>query len=190
MQYSDFGFIEIYGTEDSANPMFIMPIAGGYEVKKLQINKDDFASNVVFTGIAVGNVGEPDTTVVGERLPLRDNNATLTFKNATGDEVLSASFNNWYDVVATRYNDGDAQIAFSNGNRITDDNFKLKEGSTPVDAFDTGKIQNDTDANNLSVGFNYYGDAAANPAEATGLIFYQKSNDNQPFMMGFGGVRN
>lgn len=191
MQYSDFGFIEIYGTDNTDNPMFIMPIAGGYEIKNVteHMNKDDFAEDVVFNGIAVGNVGEPDTTVEGERLMLRDDDAKLTFKQATGDSELQANFDNWYDIVATKYNDGDARIVFSNGDVISDNKFRLKEGSVPSNNLDTGKIENNEAATQLSVGFDYYGDNPSNPAEATGIIFYQQPGiDTLPFLMGFGGV--
>ena len=191
MQYSDFGFIEIYGTNDAKNPMFIMPIAGGYEVKNVteHMDKDNFASDVVFNGIAVGNVGEPDTTVKGERLMLRDDSAKLTFKQATGDSELSAKFDNWYNIVATKYNDGDARIVFSGGNSISSDKFRLKDGGKPSNNFDTGKIKNNEAATKLSVGFDYYGDNSSNPAEATGIIFYQQpGEDTMPLLMGFGGV--
>lgn len=191
MQYSDFGFIEIYEPGDANNPMFIMPIAGGYEVKNVteHMDKDNFAEDMVFKGIAVGNVGEPDTEQEGERLMLRDDNASLTFKQATGDSELRANFDNWYDIVATRYSDGDAQIVFSNGENIADDSYRLKQAGLPTNSLDTGKIGNDNAANQLSVGFNYYGDNPANPAEATGIIFYQQpDSDTMPFLMGFGGV--
>ena len=191
MQYSDFGFIEIYGTGDADNPMFIMPIAGGYEIKNVteHMNKDNFADDVVFNGAAVGNVGEPDTTIEGERLVLRDDNAKLTFKQATGDSELRANFDNWYDIVATKYNDGDARIVFSNGDGISADKFRLKEGGLPSNNFDTGKIGNNEASTQLSVGFDYYGDSPSNPAEATGIIFYQQpGSDTMPFLMGFGGV--
>lgn len=127
MQYSDFGFIEIYGTGDSENPMFIVPIAGGYEVKNVDPDRAHLAGDLVFNGTAVGNVGEPDTKVAGDRLMLRDNNAKLTFKQATGDSELRANFDNWYDVVATTYSDGDARLVFSNGDVISADKFKLKD---------------------------------------------------------------
>lgn len=53
----------------------------------------------------------------------------------------------------------------------------------------TGKIENNKAVNQLSIGFEYYGDTAANPAEATGIIFYQQPGENtMPFLMGFGGI--
>ena len=190
MQYSDFGFIEIYGTGDSENPMFIVPIAGGYEVKNVDPDRTHLTDDLVFNGIAVGNVGEPDTKVTGDRLMLRDDDAKLTFKKASGDSELRADFDNWYNVVATTYSDGDAQIVFSDGASISKDKFRFKDGGgNRVNSFDTGKIENNKAVNQLSIGFEYYGDTAANPAEATGIIFYQQPGENtMPFLMGFGGI--
>ena len=154
------------------------------------MNADDLANDIVFNGIAVANVGEPDTTVAGERLTLRDNNATLTFDKDSGNEVLNANFagytdsetnvqyNDWYNVVATKYADGDAEIAFTTPTgRVIPDGFE---------ATNSGKVENNNINNQLSVGFNYYGDSANNPNEATGIIHYQ-CEGCQPFMMGFGG---
>ena len=197
LKYSDFGFLNIHGVEYQENAennitQFIMPIAGGFDSKNITntMNADDLANDIVFNGIAVANVGEPDTTVAGERLTLRDNNATLTFDKDSGNEVLNANFagytdsetnvqyNDWYKVVATKYADGDAEIAFTTPTgRVIPDGFE---------ATNSGKVENNNTNNRLSVGFNYYGDSANNPNEATGIIHYQ-CEGCQPFMMGFGG---
>ena len=196
LKYSDFGFLTIDGVEygESENDIrhFVMPIAGGYEAKNITdtMNADGLTNNVVFNGIAVAGVGEPNTFVAGERLTLRDNNATLTFDKETGNEILAAHFagytdsetgiqyNDWYNVEATKYADGDAKIAFS-----------TPEGRTIPTGFEatgSGKVQNNSAEHRLSVGFNYYGDSANNPNEATGIIHYQ-CEGCQPLLMGFGG---
>jgi hypothetical protein len=196
LKYSDFGFVEIRGVEHDSSDghiiktQFIMPIAGGYEAKNItdKMNKDNFSKDLVFKGTAIADVGEPNTMVEGDRLTLRDDNATLTFKQTSGDEVFAAHFkgqtidkvkyDNWYDVTATKYTDGDASIAFSNEDgRIIADKFKVT---------DSGKVKNNEHANQLSVEFNYYGDKAQAPHEATGIIHYQ-CEGCQPFLMGFGG---
>jgi len=196
LKYSDFGFITVngveYGETENITTQFIMPIAGGYEAKNITdtMNADDLANDIVFNGIAVANVGEPDTSVEGSRLTLRDNNATLTFDKDSGNEVLTANFagytdsttnvqyDDWYNVVATKYADGDAEIAFDTPTgRIIPDGFE---------ATNSGKVENNQRANQLSVGFNYYGDSANNPNEATGIIHYQ-CEGYQPLLMGFGG---
>ncbi len=196
LKYSDFGFLTIDGVEygESENNIthFVMPIAGGYKTKNITdtMNADDLTNDVVFNGIAVAGVGEPDTTVSGERLTLRDNNATLTFDKESGNEILSANFvgytdsetgikyNDWYNVEATKYADGDAKIAFSTpSGRII---------PTGFEATDSGKVQNNSAEHQLSIGFNYYGDSANNPNEATGIIHYQ-CEGCQPLLMGFGG---
>ena len=192
LKYSDFGYVEMYQNSNLDEYMFIAPIAGGFDSKNITntMNADDLANDIVFNGIAVANVGEPDTTVAGERLALRDNNATLTFDKDSGNEVLNANFagytdsetnvqyNDWYNVVATKYADGDAEIAFTKPTgRVIPDGFE---------ATNSGKVENNNINNQLSVGFNYYGDSANNPNEATGIIHYQ-CEGCQHFMMGFGG---
>ncbi|MBD5389255.1 hypothetical protein HDR63_03305 [bacterium] len=194
MKYSDFGFLEMYDADDPDHAMFIMPIAGGYEAKNVTPNKDDFGNDVVFNGTAVGSVGEASTAVEGDRLTLSDTAATLTFRKDSGDQVLSAKFDNWYDVTATQYHDGDAQIKFANGDHIKDDKFRFQSDGATVNAFDTGKVANNSAQHLLSVGFEYYGDSAKDPREATGLVFYSQENgptdnDSVDFFMGFGGAR-
>lgn len=194
LKYSDFGFLNMYENEDAEkadNVLFSMPIAGGYTTKMIDIDKDNLASNIVFNGIAVGNVGEPDTSIKGDRLQLRDNSATLTFEKGTGNQILRANFDNWYDVSATKYADGDAQIVFSNGDNIADnDKFWFKQDGERVASFDTGKVANDKYENQVSVNFDYYGDNG-NAAEATGIIFYDqnaKDDNAAKLLMGFGGT--
>ena len=198
LKYADFGFVKVDGLEygeteaDNVVTQFIMPIAGGYEAKNITqtMNAEDLDSDIVFNGIAVAGVGEPDTTVAGERLTLRDNNATLTFQKATGNEVFNANFADytdsvtgvqydaWYNVVATKYADGDAEIAFAAPTgRVIPAGFE---------AANSGKVANNNAEHLLSVGFNYYGDAANIPNEATGIISYE-CEGCQPFLMGFGG---
>jgi len=201
LKYADFGLVDVHGIYRDENgdeniTQFIMPIAGGYESKNItaDMDPDNFSQDIVFNGIAVADVGEPNTSVAGDRLTLRDNNATLTFKQGTGNEILAANFgewtdattgahyDGWYNIVATRYNTGEdagkAEIAFSNPEgRVIPSGFE---------AVDSGKVQNNTHANQLSVGFNYYGDTPDVPHEATGIIHYQCPGC-QPFLMGFGG---
>ena len=200
LKYSDFGFVNVNGIEynetENTTTTFIMPIAGGYDVKNItdSMNANNLSNDIVFNGIAVAGVGEPNTQVGGPRLTLRDNNATLTFAQNSGNEVFSANFagytdsktgvqyNDWYKVVATKYNSGEdagkAEIAFTvpSGRDI------------PVgfEATNSGKVENNNISNQLSVGFNYYGDSANNPNEATGIIHYQCTGC-KPFLMGFGG---
>lgn len=194
MKYSDFGFLEMYGSDDPEKAMFIMPIAGGYEVKNVELNKDDFSNDIVFNGTAVGSVGEASTEVEGERLTLKDGSATLTFDKASGDQILAAKFSNWYDVKATQYHDGDAQIEFTNGAGIENDKFRFRDGDATVNEFDTGKVANNSAEHVVSVDFDYYGDSAKDPREATGIVFYSQDygptdDDSVDFFMGFGGTR-
>ena len=200
LRYSDFGFLDVHGIEYQENAednvtQFIMPIAGGYDAKNITntMNADDLTNDIEFNGIAVAGVGEPDTTVEGERLTLRDNNATLRFDKASGNEVFNAKFvgytdpetglkySDWYDVVATKYADGDAEIAF--------DTPTGRVIPTGFEATGSGKVENNSHDNHLSVGFNYYGDSANNPNEATGIIHYQ-CEGCQPLLMGFGAKRD
>ncbi len=203
LTYADFGFLDIHGQTFDENgnvdnvTQFIMPIAGGYETKNLtsRMDKDDFDNDIVFEGIAVADVGEPSTLAEGERLTLRDDSATLTFKQDTGNEIFNASFrewtdettgahyDNWYDVEAIKYNSGEnagkASIAFTE--------VAGREVAAGFTATNSGVVDNNQAAHSLSVGFNYYGDTPDAPQEATGIIHYQHVPTEQPFLMGFGG---
>lgn len=200
LAYSDFGFIQMYEDINPDTHMFIMPIAGGYQEKL--VSAEDFSTDMKFSGIAVGSVGEADTTVDGNRLDLYDSNAELVFNKETGTETLTADFtgnghknDSWYKVVATRYNDGDAQIAFSDGNNIESERFMFHKDGQAVESFDSGKVENNSAKNMLSVGFEYFGDNKT-AQEATGLIYFMQSEAQDPTQdpnrvemhVGFGGV--
>ncbi len=194
LRYSDFGYVEVYQNSDPDNAMFIMPIAGGYDVKKVAMNADELRDDVTFDGIAVLNVGEASTEVAGERLSLRDENAKVTFHKGTGDEVMTANFDKWYDVTATKYADNTAQIVFTDGDAIVSDahRFRDTDTNTTLNAYDTGRVANDKDEHKVSVNFDYYGNQPNNPSEATGIIYYmQEYGPNQAdkvdVYMGFGG---
>ncbi len=196
LAYSDFGFIQMYEDANPDTHLFIMPIAGGYQEKL--VKADELATDMKFKGIAVGSVGEADTTVEGERLDLYDSKAELVFNKATGTETLTADFTSkshqndpWYKVVATRYNDGDAQIAFTDGGNIENERFMFHKNGDAVESFDSSKVKNNDAGNMLSVGFEYFGDNKT-AQEATGIIYFQQSEAQDPnkveLYMGFGGV--
>lgn len=202
LAYSDFGFIQMYEDANPDTHLFIMPIAGGYQEKL--VKADELATDMKFRGIAVGSVGEADTTVEGERLDLYDSKAELVFNKETGTETLTADFTSkshqndpWYKVVATRYNDGDAQIAFTDGGNIENERFMFHKKGDAVESFDSGKVKNNDANNMLSVGFEYFGDNKT-AQEATGIIYFQQSEAQDPsedpnridLYMGFGGIAN
>lgn len=202
LAYSDFGFIQMYEDANPDTHLFIMPIAGGYQEKL--VKADELATDMKFRGIAVGSVGEADTTVEGERLDLYDSKAELVFNKETGTETLTADFTSkshqndpWYKVVATRYNDGDAQIAFTDGGNIEKERFMFHKNGDAVESFDSGKVKNNDAGNMLSVGFEYFGDNKT-AQEATGIIYFQQSEAQDPsedpnridLYMGFGGIAN
>ncbi len=200
LSYSDFGFVQVY--EDSApdNHMFIMPIAGGYQEKL--VKAEELTQDATFHGIAVGSVGEANSTIEGERLDLYDSNAELVFNKDTGTETLTADFTGkshqndpWYKIVATRYDDGNAQIVFTDGTNIENERFMLRKDGQTVENFDSGKVINDSSEHRLSVNFEYFGDNKT-AQESTGIIYFQQSETQDPsqdpnrveFYMGFGGV--
>ena len=200
LAYSDFGFIQMYEDTNPDTHLFIMPIAGGYQEKL--VSTEDFNTDMKFSGIAVGSVGEADTTVEDERLDLYDSKAELVFNKETGTEILTADFtgnghknDSWYKVVATRYNDGDAQISFSDGADIGNERFMFHKDGQAVESFDSGKVKNNSAENMLSVGFEYFGDNKT-AQEATGLIYFMQSEAQDPTQdpnriemhVGFGGT--
>lgn len=196
LRYSDFGYVEVYQNDNPDTKMFIMPIAGGYQGKKLDINKNDLAQTTTFNGIAILNVGETNTDIEGNRLSLQDNEASLVFDKTSGNQVMTANFDAWYDVKATKYADNTAQIVFANGENISDDKFRFKDGlNNSINSFDTGRVNNDDAQERLSVNFNYYGDSKSDPQESTGIIYYQQKygygdNERLDIYMGFGGKRS
>ena len=200
LAYSDFGFVQTYKDSDPDNHMFIMPIAGGYQEKL--VKAEELTKDITFNGIAIGSVGEANSNVEGERLDLYDSNATLVFNKDTGTETLTADFTGkshqndpWYKVVATRYNDGDAQIVFTDGTNVENDRFMFRQDGQTVENFDSGKVVNNSPEHKLSVGFEYFGDNKT-AQESTGIIYFQKAETQDAsqdpnkidFYMGFGGV--
>ncbi len=200
LAYSDFGFIQMYEDANPDTHLFIMPIAGGYQEKL--VSTEDFSTDMKFSGIAVGSVGEADTTIEGERLDLYDSKAELVFNKETGTETLTADFtgnghknDSWYKVVATRYNNGDAQIVFSDGTNIENERFMFRKDGQAVQLFDSGRVKNNSAEHMLSVGFEYFGDNKT-AQEATGLVYFMQSEAQDPTQdpnriemhVGFGGT--
>ena len=205
LAYSDFGNIEFDETfshssraaGNSENVKSMGVFAGGYEAKR--IDPSLITEELNFKGRAVGSViySEEDNfvesaNVVEKTLPL-DGEVALNFKN--GQDTLNAKFNNWYDVTVTN-NPSDSSkrdIAFSNGNKIADSDFKFRGQDTYVVADMKGEqqIRSDGDVHivegpatsyvtgesNGNVRIDYYGDLGK-PSEATGYVGY---NESRPF---------
>lgn len=202
MKYSDFGYVEMFEKDVSGKPkqQFIMPVVGGYAIKDVtaHINQNTLSQDLVFKGIAVGFVGEPCTEDEHAKLTLRDENAELRFIKLTGDEIMTANFDNWYSVTATKYQNGQARIVFDeNAQNAIDNEFKFVVNGERKNAFATSIVENNTDTNKVSVGFHYYGDKNT-PTEANGIVFYQHRQNPDgdpddsaswlPVGIGFGGT--
>ncbi len=194
--YSDFGTL-------TKNSNFSKPVqegheketfvfAGGYEDKKIEVA--DLSEDMNFIGRAVGAVnvdyGNNEDEKDNESLdPLNlDGKATLTFNKATGQQTVSAEFNNWYDVTAEAAANGNPdKLTLNNWKNGTADDYKFRgQSEYIVNDFTTAKqLAADPDTaieaapgdhsdpafGALNIG--YYGDKGM-PSEATGYIFYEE----------------
>lgn len=173
LKYADFGLLRFNSEQPGFEFEDIMPYAGGYEAKR--IDKSDIENTVIFNGHAIGQAGNTE---------LADNNAKLAFDKASGNETLSASFDNWYDISVTKNDEG---IKFS----ISGD---AKDG--PTLATPTRTTPGGTNGDIEIIGFEtaYYGDSKS-PSEATALFNYSQDvnglgGENTDYIhvnIGFGG---
>lgn len=194
--YSDFGTL-------TKNSNFSKPVqegheketfvfAGGYEDKKIEVA--DLSEDMNFIGravgavnVAYGNNGDEDDNQSLDPLNL-DGKATLTFNKATGQQTVSAEFNNWYDVTAEAAANGNPdKLTLNNWKNGTANDYKFRDRSEYiVNDFTTAKqLAADPDTaieagpgdhsdpafGALNIG--YYGDKGI-PSEATGYIFYEE----------------
>ena len=171
LKYSDFGLLEIKTEYDPERYNKIHSMYGGYELKRVFINKNYLTNNLTFKGTAVGVVSQ---SADSEKLNIRDDKATLVFDKTTGKEVLTAKFNNWYDV---RVDNNSKKINFTNGDKVSDDKFKFKKEGVIKDSFE-GTSSSDY------LYSSYYGDN--NPQEVVGDVNYDNYN-NLKLNMSFGG---
>lgn len=193
--YSDFGIL----TKDStfSKPVFegvnkeTFVFAGGYEDKKIEAN--NITENMEFAGRAVGAVnvvygenGGAEITQNPTPLDL-DGEARLSFDAASGNQTVTATFDNWYDVTAeTSVNGGSDKLTLNNWKDNSDD-YKFRDQDTYiVDDFTTAKqLASDPDAaiqagstdhsdpafGALNIG--YYGEKNT-PSETTGYVYYEE----------------
>lgn len=194
--YSDFGTLAKNSTfskpvlEGLKEETFVF--AGGYEGKKIEVA--DLSEDLTFEGRAVGAVN----VAYGDNLnsdndyslsPLSlDGKATLTFKKATGQQTVSAKFNNWYDVTAEAAANGNPdKLILNNWKDGTVDDYKFRDQTEyVVNDFTTAKQlaagpntaieagpgdHSDPAFGALNIG--YYGDKGI-PSEATGYIYYEE----------------
>lgn len=193
--YSDFGTL-------TKNSNFSKPVqegheketfvfAGGYEDKKIEVA--DLSEDMNFIGravgavnVAYGNNGDEDDNQSLDPLNL-DGKATLTFNKATGQQTVSAEFNNWYDVTAEAAANGNPDKLTLNNWQGSSDDYKFRgQSEYIVNDFTTAKqLAADPDTaieaapgdhsdpafGALNIG--YYGDKGI-PSEATGYIFYEE----------------
>lgn len=203
--YSDFGLLDV--KENRSNSIALIEktqvFAGGYDA-----NKINPTGKMTFTGDAVGGVNYKKS-VIGDNgivdtktMQLKDGKAILDFDN--GKETLTATFSNWYDVIATKEN-GKGNISFTNGDKIADSTFKFKgpqndlfdglKGNGPQnlaghDTYtNTNFIGEDWDMKNTAdrlaslegyagaMDMGYYG-KDGNISEATGYVMYNEDNLN------------
>ena len=190
--YSDFGLLQITEkTEGDQTRVF----AGGYDNNLIK-HPEKIETNMTFVGDAVGGVNyvtrDSHDNIISSTTKVLEGEANLKFED--GKETLTASFNNWYDVTATKEKDGTGSISFENGDRITDNRFKFKgindtfgelgnNGSYKDDGYNkyvnTDFIRENWDKNEDgytgAMNMGYYGKDGT-PTEATGYVMYHESH--------------
>lgn len=193
LKYSDFGaFVgKMHETDSNGNTesgMQYEGFAGGYVNKEIKVA--NMTGKMDFSGRVIGTV-QPKSEE-GDNLRL-DGNATLNFNNGT--ETLSLAFDNWYDVkIEKNGNQGD--ILFTNGDVITNDEYKFAAGNElKTDNFINGnyegKVVEDGVSHYGKIDINYYGNADK-PTEATGVLQYVEhlqTGGGVRANMAFGGTR-
>jgi DNA polymerase elongation subunit (family B) len=193
LKYSDFGaFVgKMHETDSNGNTesgMQYEGFAGGYVNKEIKVA--NMTGKMDFSGRVIGTV-QPKSEE-GDNLRL-DGNATLNFNNGT--ETLSLAFDNWYDVKIEK-NGTQGDIHFTNGDVITNDEYKFAAGNElKTDNFINGnyegKVVEDGVSHYGKIDINYYGNADK-PTEATGVLQYVEhlqTGGGVRANMAFGGTR-
>lgn len=182
LQYADFGVVHIDGTWGAEQRTYDKPFAGGYDIK--EIDDDDIAASVTFTGTAKGSVAGKDAQFVN----IEDKSATLAFDRATGSETLNANFDNWYNMRVVKDNTDHINVTFDDTGKAVAENVKFATQPTAnlVSGFN-GPQRNEA----VVFETNYYGDGA-NPSESTALFQYQQAQagaNDINVTVGFGGKK-
>ena len=184
LKYSDFGNFDI-----SLFTNWRVPFIGGYDTKQIQqmpTDNDPENKTLSFHGKATGHVVKPN--YYGQQQPamiLLDAPANLDFYgNGNGKTVMTANFDNWYDVEYTKVGNNAGQIAVANyKNNELDGNpdMRFSDDSAPI------TVTNEE--------IRYFGDNGV-PTEAVGLIQVRDCNgspcndhdneDNLRMNIGFG----
>ena len=200
LRYSDFGNAKVYVKYDDKmyTPEQRFVFLGGYDAKEIK-DKTKINSDLTFSGQATGSVvavllGEGS----GHNLDLdtikntdkERQTAKLRFvidenDNSKVDTLLTAYFDNWYDVEYTEKSTGEKTISFSNfvdtpilddnGERIKDnENNNLTYRMLQDDG--TGNFTISDNKANIQSDIRYYG--GDKPVEAVGLIQVRDCNGN------------
>lgn len=192
LQYSDFGTVIVNGKEGDLGVKEAFVFAGGYDAKRINPSKD---ANMTFEGDAIataiyqhysqnknGNMERDD-----EQFAIHNGKAKLVFDK--GQETLTTTFNDWYDVKVEGSNQN-YNITFTGGEKIKDDS--LFKYTNEANTFTKGDFLGNKGGNNYgAVDFGYYGDNE-NPTEAAGFVaFGQEKGENQSLhtQIGFGAQR-
>lgn len=223
LRYSDFGSVTVNKYDEETQklvPEQRMAFIGGYDTSK---RIEAPAEETTFSGLATGGVtavkgGERS----GQFLALdtatnttKDKVATLVFDGA-GQQILTAKFDNWYDIRFTTDKEGDQSATFSNyngtdafkmvsdtGSTFTVSNIQYQEYEEGEPAFENG---NPVTNNSINSEFRYYGDNGVANESVALIQIRDRGSDNSNYEnindygdnenprpevrlnMGFGGV--
>ena len=177
LKYSDFGVLKAdlasagLAEFQDGEPFFLTPFMGGYDIKN--VNNEQMANlaqenNIVFTGIAKGQVSYHDWDIGGD-IPLEgglyDENATLTFAQ-DGSQTLAADFTNWAKIEAQQAENDKLSFKVVESYIPEDSKYYI---NTDVSNLDNGDMSGE---HNMAMQTGYYGDNNI-PSEAVGLVQYQ-----------------
>ena len=186
LRYSDFGaFIgnttTIQENGEKKTGMSYEGFAGGYTNKEVDIAK--VSEQMQFSGYAIGTVKPKSGN--GDNLGL-SGETTLIFDGSseTPTETLHMYFSEnpdinkkWYDVKVVKTGN-QADITFTNGDVIADDEYKFAGGnefskSEFISGNYYGQIDDDDNGQYGKIDIKYYGNTDKNkPVEATGVMQY------------------
>ncbi len=215
LAFADFGKMYAFADDEEPGEHDYQIVYGGYPGNV--ITPDNIANDEkqTFTGRAFGHARvafvqnhSADDDIIGEPqfITLNDNSAKLTFQrngNNTATETLSASFDNWYDMLMTKTGDT-ANLSFSNytykdNNNEIDNTYRFLGDKADANGqyaanYDVNKFTETRQINFLGteygrigtasgdVDIQYYG-ANNTPSEVVGYVSYSESEpmlDAQP----------
>ena len=162
LKYSDFGTYDI-NSDVATDVRNNVPFAGGYTEK--QIAPDEIASNMTFSGKAVGTVTSyKNGSDNPEIIELANGRASLTFDADSDNTHITSTFDNWYTVL----------VDSGTTDTINFENYKENDSGYDMRMLSTVGVSTEPIVAQTAT-VSYYGPNQTNgiPTEAVGLIQFR-----------------